>query len=462
MQILLKVSRIVLVTGIALLTVGILLTVGPKVPLPNIDSPEPHAIVSLFAGTLLMWIGCLGLAITIGLLRTALAGAGSIVVSFLLPWLLHAVGVVWWSRLLGLPSWSFFLAGCLFLAVAAFRLLIRGPYRICSAALSSLRMPKLLLYLRAGVVGLLLGAPVYLSLASWYAPHLFEKSYEMPNIYSHNFVADFDWDAAKGFSSFRIDDSEITGGIIWERLVALQIKPRLDSFLRLGQEPRIKGWALGRVLMVIPLAYENSWGSGGMGFEDLQETELMRAAKKGDLALVRKLLAEGADVNARNRSGRTPLIYACAYGRVGPEVVETLLAAGADANATDRDAGRTPLIYACEHGRVGPEVVEALLAAGADPNVAEKDGRTALNVAAALATTAVVRALLEGGARVNGEDAPLITAAGEGRLDMVRELLAAGADANRRSDRGETALSVAERKGHVKIAEVLKKARAKQ
>ena len=149
----------------------------------------------------------------------------------------------------------------------------------------------------------------------------------MSHIYAHSFAADFDWDATLGFTAFKIKNSELVGGPLWERLVALQIKPRLDSFLRLTHEPRFKGWAWVRVLKVIPLAYPDSWGSGGMHTEDLRETTLMRAAKKGDLALVRKLLAEGAHVNAKNRWGKTALSLAQREGYM--EIAEALKKAGA-------------------------------------------------------------------------------------------------------------------------------------
>lgn len=327
MEILLKVSRIGLVTGIALLIVGILLTVGPKVPIPDMDSPEPQATACLLAGTLLIWLGCLGLALALGPLRTALAGAASIVLSLLLPWLLHTVGVVWWSRLLGVPVWAFFFVGCTLLGIAAARFAIRRASQASVAALSRLGIRKPDLFQKAALTGLLLGVPLFLFLISRHAPPLFRSPSQLSFIYIRSSTVDFDWDATHGFTAFKVGNTRSTGGLVWQRLVILQIKPRLDSFLRLSQQPRVKGWGGVRVLEVIPLAFPGCWGCDDMDFEDLHETELMRAAMKGDLALVRKLIAEGANLNARNREGKTALTLAERYGSL--EIAEALKKAGA-------------------------------------------------------------------------------------------------------------------------------------
>jgi hypothetical protein len=105
--------------------------------------------------------------------------------------------------------------------------------------------------------------------------------------------------------------------------------------------------------------------------------------------LVPRLLADGADVTARNRAGQTPLHLA--LDRSGERVpvrdagvVAALLAAGADGNAQEAD-GAVPLTLLAGHGnspedRLGP-LYDALLAApGLDTSVVVATGRTVLDV----------------------------------------------------------------------------------
>lgn len=103
--------------------------------------------------------------------------------------------------------------------------------------------------------------------------------------------------------------------------------------------------------------------STAKGREQSDAAALLGAAGAGDAARVESLLAAGADVNATSESGETALIRAASKGRL--DVVRVLLAAGADANA-EREDGFTALGVAVFVGH--PEIVRALLAAGADPS----------------------------------------------------------------------------------------------
>ena len=78
-------------------------------------------------------------------------------------------------------------------------------------------------------------------------------------------------------------------------------------------------------------------------------TPLMLACRSGDANEVDRLIASGADVNARNNSGTTPLMYAktAAVGSGDTRVLCALIDAGADVNAKDA-AGRTALDYLVE------------------------------------------------------------------------------------------------------------------
>ena len=84
------------------------------------------------------------------------------------------------------------------------------------------------------------------------------------------------------------------------------------------------------------------------------------AASAGNQYIGRALIGAGADVNAKNGSGSTPLILAARNGR--NDFVSLLLESGADPDAADND-GRTAMHYASESGFT--EIVEMLLTAGA-------------------------------------------------------------------------------------------------
>jgi hypothetical protein len=93
--------------------------------------------------------------------------------------------------------------------------------------------------------------------------------------------------------------------------------------------------------------------------------------------LMAALAAAGADFNAANQFGVTPLMYAVL---TGPGQVKTLLAAGANVNAAD-DNGRTPLMLAAYEGKL--DVVKLLAQAGADVNARDAKGQSVLSYALA-------------------------------------------------------------------------------
>jgi ankyrin repeat protein len=102
----------------------------------------------------------------------------------------------------------------------------------------------------------------------------------------------------------------------------------------------------------------------------------MRASLDGDIQIVKTLLRNGVDVNARNHEGRTALMFAII--NFHSTTVDVLLRFGADVNA-QADDGCTPLILAAFNGDA--EVAEALLARGADVAATLEPGKTALTIA---------------------------------------------------------------------------------
>ena len=88
------------------------------------------------------------------------------------------------------------------------------------------------------------------------------------------------------------------------------------------------------------------------------------AANSGNIEAIKQHLAAGADVNAKDKRGTTPMHKAA--GRGHKEIVELLIAEGADVNATDGD-GDTPL-HLAGNTTTSTEIAELLISKGADVN----------------------------------------------------------------------------------------------
>ncbi|MBM3808775.1 MAG: hypothetical protein FJW22_11360 [Acidimicrobiia bacterium] len=157
--------------------------------------------------------------------------------------------------------------------------------------------------------------------------------------------------------------------------------------------------------------------------------DIANAAQAKDAAAVRKLLKDGADVNAAQGDGMTALHWAALNGDA--ELASMLLYAGANVGAKTRIGGYTPLHLAAQVGAAN--VIAPLIASGAPVAAATSTGATALMQAAHSGSTEAVRILIENGSDVNAKETAngqtaLMFAAASDRTDVVKMLLARGAD----------------------------------
>ena len=114
-------------------------------------------------------------------------------------------------------------------------------------------------------------------------------------------------------------------------------------------------------------------------------------------------LQAGADPNARDKHGNTPLYQAARFNQ-HPAVITLLLDAGADLKARDAFFDSTPLHEAAWSNK-NPAVITALVQAGADPNARGTLGRTPLHWAASFNDNpAVITALLDAGSDAKAKD----------------------------------------------------------
>jgi len=168
------------------------------------------------------------------------------------------------------------------------------------------------------------------------------------------------------------------------------------------------------------------------------ETPLITAARTGNIDVVKTLLAHGADLRAHNSAGQTALMWSVSEGH--RDVVAVLIDAGADVHMKS-NGGFTPLLFAARQGDV--RSAQRLIDAGADVNEAMPDGATALVLAAASGREALAMLLLQRGGDAKGSAAgftALHAAVPKSELELVKALLAHGADPNTRLSRAPSTI----------------------
>ena len=169
-----------------------------------------------------------------------------------------------------------------------------------------------------------------------------------------------------------------------------------------------------------------------------QSPSINTAIRDGDLKQIKTWLASGANINAQDADGTTPLMHAVV--NAGADCVKLLLDKGADPNLSNK-AGATALMWAVNDLKK----VQLLLAKGANVNAVSKDEKSPLRLALNLPNPMpVVKALFAKGANVNQADkrgfTPLMFAGFSGNLELIQLLLAKGADPKAKTKDGLTYL----------------------
>ena len=195
---------------------------------------------------------------------------------------------------------------------------------------------------------------------------------------------------------------------------------------------------LAKIIVLTGLLTAARWAYAA---EDLSRWQ--QAIQHNDIRTLQTMLARMTIVDQPTLHGKTALMAAAMQGK--QQLVQALLAAGADPNARNQNGG-TPLLYAVAGG--SQKVVGRLLTAGAQVDQRSSNGWSPLMMAVAKRRAALVSLLLRAGADANASDVygwtPLMRAAYEGYRDEAMALLEhAGTELERINDHGQTALHLA-------------------
>lgn len=188
-------------------------------------------------------------------------------------------------------------------------------------------------------------------------------------------------------------------------------------------------------------------------------TPLAIACSNANAVMARRLLDAGADPNSSGPTGETPLMIA-ARTDSGREVVKLLLEHGAAVNSRDKIVEDTALMWAVRANQ--PESVKLLLAAGAEVNPQTRIGKTPPRRPPNAGGGSHGKGIIRSGWPERGELEPtpggmtaLLYAARDGRIEMARMLMDAGADVNLAEANKVTPLLIAVANDHFDMAQLL-------
>jgi ankyrin repeat protein len=189
---------------------------------------------------------------------------------------------------------------------------------------------------------------------------------------------------------------------------------------------------------------------------DMRLIEAVQFNLNDDTTRVAQLIADGANPNAVDDDGDTPLNYACVEGDDSRAVITLLLEKGADPNMASGEDRDTPLGHVALNASAN--LVKILIDYGANISMDNGYGHNPLGLSVIGDRIENTTLLLAKGADINSAnkygDTPLILAAQYGRPAIAAFLLAEGADVNK-GNKYVSALTIAVLNHHHKVAEIL-------
>jgi len=246
-------------------------------------------------------------------------------------------------------------------------------------------------------------------------------------------------------------NADDVSGAVWEELQTVILNNDMNGLKTLLTRPEV----------CENISVNDRWGV----------TALLTAAKEGNAAMVDLLIENGAEVEKQDWWGGTAMRRASdAWGDTAPgseqnkftEVIERLIAAGANVDAQDDEDGYTALHIAAANGRLN--MVDFFLSRGASIQLRDWWGRTPVQIAAEARQFNAVNRLLDCGAKIeyrpDDKERLLLQSCENGIAELVESYLAEGVDVNSKGWLGETPLRVAAESNQLKIVDILIKAGA--
>lgn len=184
-------------------------------------------------------------------------------------------------------------------------------------------------------------------------------------------------------------------------------------------------------------------------------TPLIIASREGYSGIVKVLISAGADLEAKGLFMDTKGISALSVSILAmkPEIAKILIIAGANINAEDEEDMDTPLHEVCYRGY--PGIAQMLIERGADVNHQNRFSHAPLGTAANYGHIEIIKNLLTAGANINydndGWGIALLSAA-NGRVDseeLITTLVNAGSNINMQGIFDDTALIMAANRGKI-------------